>query len=122
MRGKNAAVNQYLKEIGKKMAKCPKAARNAFLAEIRESIERSEPQNPKWTLEKLYADFGSPEEISNGFYDREDYKEFFRKAKKNSFRWKMAFLVVCILFLMASAFAAKLAWDASAVYVVTDPY
>ena len=121
MRDKDIVIRQYLKEVGGKLG-CPKPVKTAFLSELKESILIFQSQNPELTKETLYSEFGTPEEISAGFFDRDDYEEFFLKTKKKVFLWKLTILITSVVLLFTIVLLVLTAWDAAGTIVVSNPY
>ena len=75
----NKIINLYLKEIKDKLL-CPNNAKKAFLKEIRENISNAEIDVV--SIEDLYREIGSPEEIAHSFESRDDIEQIKVRTKK----------------------------------------
>lgn len=75
----NKIINLYLKEIKDKLL-CPNNVKKAFLKEIRQNIADAEIDIV--SIEDLYREIGSPEEIARSFESRDDIEQIKAKAKK----------------------------------------
>ncbi len=97
--GKNKTiVRKYLKEIRNRLV-CQKSLQTVFLRELKERIQLFQSSDQEITEEILYEEFGSPDDIAAGFFNREDYKELLQKARKRAILWKIACVVITILLL-----------------------
>ncbi|MGM9666215.1 MAG: DUF6120 family protein [Eubacteriales bacterium] len=75
----NKIINLYLKEIKDKLL-CPNNVKRAFLKEIRQNIADAEIDIV--SIEDLYREIGSPEEIARSFESRDDIEKIKARAKK----------------------------------------
>lgn len=103
MNNDKKVTRQYLKEV-KARLNCPKSVKSIFLKDLKEKIATSYSQSHAITRKSLCAEFGSPEEISDSFYNRGDYEELIAKAKKNLFFWKITTSVIAIMLALTIIF------------------
>lgn len=119
MNNEKKVTRQYLKEV-KARLNCPMSVKSIFLKDLKEEIAASCTQNQAITRESLYAKFGSPDEISGGFYSRGDYEELLVKAKKNLFFWRIATGIIAILLALTIIFLIHVIQEASVEIHITD--
>ena len=74
-------VNFYVKEVKDKLL-CPNNVKKAFLQEIRQNISNLENETGVLSIEDLYREIGSPDEIARSFESRDDIEQIKAKAKK----------------------------------------
>ena len=75
------------------------------MREFRPEVEEFAADRENLTVEALCARFGSPEEVADGFAERDDYKALLKKAKKRT----VILAVVAVLAAVACAFAVYFA-------------
>lgn len=114
-------IRRYLSEVGNKLS-CPKPLKTTFLSELRERIDFYRSPNREVTIEALYEEFGSPEEIADGFFNREDYEELLRKSKARVVRWKIVSALVTVILLVAVVYIVYIIREFNGTYIVTNPY
>lgn len=74
-------VKDYLGQVTSALAGCSWSLKKVFAADLRSKIkERFESKGI--TYENLCDEFGTPEEIAAGFYDREEYGSLLKKSKQ----------------------------------------
>lgn len=99
MKSKNnkQVVQAYAKEL-RQVLLCSSDMKRAFISEIKVQIADLEEQHGDLTLDLLYREIGTPDEISKGFESREDIAEIKKKAKRYKIAkilcWICAFLAV----------------------------
>lgn len=118
---KNTIIRRYLSEVGDKLS-CPKPLKTTFLGELREGIDSFRSPGREVTMEALCEEFGSPEEIANGFFNREDYEELLRKTKARVIRWKIVTALITVVLLVTIVFLVAVIQDSAITYTVTNPY
>lgn len=118
---KNTITRRYLSEVGDKLS-CPKPLKNTFLGELRERIDFFQSPDREVTMEALCEEFGTPEEIADGFFNREYYEELLRKTKTKAFRWKIVSALVTVILLVAIVFIVSVIRDSAGTITVTKPY
>ncbi len=92
-------VKSYLKEVSS-VLDCNKALKSVFLSELREDIENFSNSGVVISKEKLYGEFGTPQDITHSFYSRNDYDVLLKKSKKKVIIWRIISVVFCILFIV----------------------
>lgn len=103
----NKVISLYLKEIASALI-CPKSLKSVFLSELRGDIETYTTSVSTVTEDDLYKEFGTPDEISNGFLDRNNYDDLLKKAKRKAFIWKLICIGVSILLIFFICLAMSL--------------
>lgn len=93
----NKIINLYLKEIKDKLL-CPNNVKKAFLKEIRQNIADAEIDIV--SIEDLYREIGSPEEIARSFESRDDIEKI--KARAKRFHIIVAICAVIALFIISA--------------------
>ena len=119
--GKDTIIRRYLSEVGDKLS-CPKPLKATFLGELREGIDSFRSSDREVTMEALCEEFGSPEEIADGFFNREDYEELLRKTKTKVVRWKIVSALVTVILLVAVVYIVYVIREFDGTYIVTNPY
>lgn len=118
---KNKIIRRYLSEVGDKL-NCPKPLKTTFLGELRERIVFFSSPDREVTMKALYKEFGSPEEIADGFFNREDYEELLRKTKARVVRWKIVSALITVILLVVIVFTVSVIRDSAATITVTNPF
>lgn len=118
---KNKISRRYLDEVGDKL-NCPKPLKATFLRELRERIDFFSSSDREVTMEALYNEFGSPEEIANGFFNRADYEELLRKTKTRVVLWKIVSALITVILLAAIIFIVSVIRESAGTVTVTNPY
>ena len=112
----NKIINLYLKEIKDKLL-CPNNAKKAFLEEIRENISNAEIDVV--SIEDLYREIGSPEEIAHSFESRDDIEKI--KVRTKKFHIIVAICaVIALLIISALVYIVKEAIDYGSITVDTS--
>ncbi|MCH5341155.1 MAG: hypothetical protein J1E01_06795 [Acetatifactor sp.] len=119
--GKDTIIRRYLSEVGDKLS-CPKPLKTTFLGELRERIDSFQSLDGEVTMEALCEEFGSPEEIADGFFNREDYEELLRKTKTRVVRWRIVSALVTVILLVAIVFIVSVIQESAGTFTVTNPY
>lgn len=119
--GKDTIIRRYLSEVGDKLS-CPKPLRTTFLGELREGINSFRSPDRELTMEALCEEFGSPEEIAAGFFNREDYEALLRKTKARVVRWKIVSALVTVILLVAIVFIVSVIRESAVTYTITNPF
>ena len=112
----NKIINLYLKEIKDKML-CPNNAKKAFLKEIRENISNAEIDVV--SIEDLYREIGSPEEIAHSFESRDDIEKIKVRTKKLHIIVAIC-AVIALLIISALVYIVKEAIDYGSITVDTS--
>ena len=112
----NKIINLYLKEIKDKML-CPNNAKKAFLKEIRENISNAEIDVV--SIEDLYREIGSPEEIARSFESRDDIEKIKVRTKKLHIIVAIC-AVIALLIISALVYIVKEAIDYGSITVDTS--
>ena len=112
----NKIINLYLKEIKDKLL-CPNNAKKAFLKEIRENISNAEIDVV--SIEDLYREIGSPEEIAHSFESRDDIEKIKVRTKKLHIIVAIC-AVIALLIISALVYIVKEAIDYGSITVDTS--
>ena len=112
----NKIINLYLKEIKDKLL-CPNNAKKAFLKEIRENISNAEIDVV--SIEDLYREIGSPEEIAYSFESRDDIEKIKVWTKKLHIIVAIC-AVIALLIISALVYIVKEAIDYGSITVDTS--
>lgn len=72
MNSNNKVINLYLKEVSAKL-NCTGSMKSVFLNELKENIANFTETASLITKDDLYKEFETPDEISDGLLDRNDY-------------------------------------------------
>lgn len=117
---KKAIIQQYVSEV-KNTLVCSKSLKVIFFKDLKERIASSQSPGREITREALCAEFGSPEEIAAGFFDREDYKNLLHSAKIRSVRWRTVSILMAILLLLSILFTVCVIRESATTVTVTNP-
>ena len=112
----NKIINLYLKEIKDKLL-CPNNAKKAFLKEIRQNISNAEIDVV--SIEDLYREIGSPEEIARSFESRDDIEKIKVRTKKLHIIVAIC-AVIALLIISALVYIVKEAIDYGSITVDTS--
>lgn len=112
----NKIINLYLKEIKDKLL-CPNNAKKAFLKEIRQNISNAEIDIV--SIEDLYREIGSPEEIARSFESRDDIEKIKVRTKKLHIIVAIC-AVIALLIISALVYIVKEAIDYGSITVDTS--
>lgn len=112
----NKIINLYLKEIKDKLL-CPNNAKKAFLEEIRQNISNAEIDVV--SIEDLYREIGSPEEIVRSFESRDDIEKIKVRTKKLHIIVAIC-AVIALLIISALVYIVKEAIDYGSITVDTS--
>ena len=118
---KNMINRRYLSEVSD-MLICSKPLKTTFLGELGERIDFFSSPEREVTMEALYQEFGTPEEIANGFFNREDYEELLRKTKTRVIRWKIISALITVILVVAIVFIVSVIREFAGTITVTNPY
>lgn len=118
---KDTIIRRYISEIGDKLS-CSKPLKATFLGELREGIDSFRSPDRELTMEALCEEFGSPEEIAAGFFNREDYEELLRKTKARAVRWKIVSALVTVILLVAIVLIVSVIREFTGTITVTNPF
>lgn len=120
MKTENNLIRQYLNEVGIRLD-CPKPVKKIFLKELHENITLFQAQQSELTKETLYSQFGTPEEIATGFFDRQDFESLLRKTKKRVLCWKVVGILACAVLLLIILYLIHILQETSLTIHVTNP-
>ena len=112
----NKIINLYLKEIKDKLL-CPNNAKKAFLEEIRQNISNADIDVV--SIEDLYREIGSPEEIARSFESRDDIEKIKVRTKKLHIIVAIC-AVIALLIISALVYIVKEAIDYGSITVDTS--
>ena len=74
-------VKEYLNKVTSVLTGCSWSLKKVFAAELKSQI-KDHFESREITYDALCADFGTPEEIDAGFYDRQEHEVLLKKAKR----------------------------------------
>lgn len=77
----NRIVEDYLRNVNQSLD-CAKDMKKALISEIEQQVTDLEEKIQDITLDDLYREIGTPEEIAQGFENREDIDRIRKKAAK----------------------------------------
>lgn len=117
---KKTIIQQYVSEV-KNTLVCSNSLKVTFLNDLKERIRSFQSPDREITREALCAEFGSPEEIAAGFFDREDYKDLLHSAKIRSIRWRTVSILTAILLLLSILFTICVIKESAGTVTVTNP-
>ncbi len=78
---RNKAVHGYIREINKSLT-CSKDMKKALLHEIEQQVLELEDRIQVPTIDDLYNEIGSPQEIAQGFESKTDIEAIKKKSTK----------------------------------------
>ncbi len=96
----NSNIKQYLKEVSAKLS-CPQGVKSVFLRQLKSDILAFTDNNTTIAVDELYSQFGTPEEIAAGFFDRDDYSVMLKKAKRRANIWMWVGIGTTVLLCIA---------------------
>ncbi len=114
-------VKQYLKLVSKRLS-VPKALKTAFIHDFRESVASFAAEHEDVTVEDLFHEFGTPNELAHGFASRKDYEALLEKAKKVTFRWRLISFIAAILIVALILLLVWIVHETSGAIVVSNHY
>ena len=117
----NSNNKQYLKEVAASLT-CPRGVKAIFISQLKSDAKDYVQSNPDATKEDLIREFGSPEEISAGFFDRDDYSAMLKKAKKRATFWMVTAIVLAVVLVVFACYFVEVVKDMSNTIEVSEPY
>ena len=114
-------VKQYLKLVSKRLS-VPKALKTAFIHDFREPVASFAAEHEDVTVEDLFHEFGTPDELAHGFASRKDYDALLEKAKKVTFRWRLISVIAAMLIVALILLLVWIVHETSGVIVVSNYY
>lgn len=100
----NRIVRNYIREISKELT-CSKDIKKALLHEIELQALDLESSRPVLTIDDLYNEIGSPQEIAQGFESRTDIEKIKKIAAKYKIT-KYICLTSCLIVIIVATVAA----------------
>ncbi len=94
--GNKKVINSYLREVSSNLY-CKKSLKSVFIQELKSDIENYTDSSVLVKKEDLYHEFGTPEEIANSLFDRNDYNLLLKRAKIKVF---VCILIATVLFIL----------------------
>ena len=64
-------IRQYLKDVSSKL-ECNRAMKSVSISDLKNNIILFAEDRTCLSIEDLYSEFGTPEEITDGFFGRKD--------------------------------------------------
>lgn len=116
----NSNIKQYLKEVSAKLS-CPKGVKAIFLRQLKSEIIAFADNNTTITVDELYRQFGTPEEIADGFFDRDDYSTMLKKAKKHAAFWMVLCVVLTVILIVFLCYFAYVIKNMSGTFEYSAP-
>ncbi len=117
----NSNIKQYLREVSAKLS-CPKGVKSVFLRQLKGEILAFADNSTTITVDELYSQFGTPEEIAAGFFDRDDYSAMLKKAKRRAVIWMCASIILAILLIFATYMIVQMLSDLGGTVIVGNNY
>lgn len=117
----NSNVKQYLKEVAAALT-CARGVKAVFIRQLKSDAKDYVQNTPDATKEDLIRAFGSPEEISAGFFDRKDYNLMLKKAKKRATIWMVTSIVLAIVLIVFATYFIEVVKSMSGSYEISEPY
>lgn len=104
-------IQQYLKEITAAL-NCPKSVKAVYASDLKNDILNylSDNDSDSISINELYDKFGTPEDIADGFYDKNDYKLLLKKAKRRAALWMFVSIfaiIFVVLIIMVVLYASN---------------
>ena len=99
-------IRQYKKELNQSFLFKPNLKR-AFFKNLKPRFEELEEEHGTLTLQLLHEAIGTPEEITNGFYDMSNIGEIRKLARKYTIAQ-----LVCLVCLIVTTFAVMITIEA----------
>lgn len=116
----NHTAKRYLKEV-LSHPYADKSFKKALKSQLTARLESIAEADPAITLEALYVQVGTPEEVIKGFCDHEDYEKMVSSERKKSALWMVIGVIALILMMSAIALAIWLFKELGGTYVITEP-
>ena len=113
-------IHSFCKAV-KKMLPGSQSLKRAFIVDFQNRIEEYMENNDTDTIceEDIIAQFGTPEDIAQSFYDRDNLLEIRKKAKKYCIYKVLAISSIVLLILAAILLAVMLTKDNN-IYITDD--
>ena len=115
----NSNIKQYLKEVAATLS-CPKGVKSVFLRQLKSDILAFADNSTVITVDELYSQFGTPEEIAAGFFDRDDYGVMLKKAKRRAAIWMCVSVILTVLLVIAVCLIFKICFDLGGTAEISD--
>ena len=116
----NSNNKQYLKEVAASLT-CTRGVKAVFIRQLKSDVKDYVQNNPDATKEDLIRDFGSPEEIAAGFFDRDDYSAMLKKAKKRATFWMVSCIVLAVVLIVFATYFIQVVNSMSGSYEISNP-
>ena len=116
----NSNNKQYLKEVAASLT-CPRGVKAIFISQLKSDAKDYVQSNPDATKEDLIREFGSPEEIAAGFFDRNDYSAMLKKSKKRATFRMVTAIVMAVVLVFFACYFVDVVKDMSGSYEISDP-
>ena len=113
-------IRRYLKELTSELT-CSRSMKCAFAGQMKNELLQFAKEHEDISVEDLYREFGTPEEVSGGFYDRKDYEKLLKKTKRIATIWKIIGIVLFILFIIFVIYFAGIINSSNGTYYITEP-
>lgn len=120
MSDKKKIIQQYLKEVTSGL-NCPRSLKSVFIGELKNEIAAFSDSREDITLSELYEKFGTVDAIAAGFYDRHDYEDLLKKAKKRAVIWKIISAVLLVVLIVVVIYFTDYIIHTGGTIHVTDP-
>ena len=114
-------ISNYLKNVAKNL-QVSRILKSTFIHELKDSVTSFVSENKNITIDDLYNEFGTPEEISEGFLDRKDFATLLKKSQITSFRLRIICICSVILCIIIFIFLIWVIHESSGTITVTDAY
>ena len=121
MKTEHTVIRQYLGEVKDRMD-CPRSVRTDFLKELKRDISRFAAQQPNMTREVLCDRFGTPQEIAESFYDRQEAGLRLQRLRNSAHRWRFIGILAFAAILLICALVLLIAHISAIPVTATNPY
>ncbi len=94
---KKSELRKYLNCVKKELI-CSSSIKQNYIRELKSQINDFAEQKGDLTLDMLYTEFGSPKEIADIFWSKEDLESLNKKAKKyETLKWIVLSLLITLV-------------------------
>ena len=114
-------IKKYLNNVSESLS-VQKTIKITFLRELKESIKSFVSDRKDISMEDLCQIFGSPDDISNGFANREDYEALLKKAKKVALCWAIIGIICAILLIALGLLLVWIVRESSGSVLITNNF
>lgn len=103
-------VKHYIISVSSKL-RCDKALKSVFLRQLKDDVATYAAQQETVTVDELRSEFGAPEAIAEGFFNRADYPKLLKQSKRKTIFWVAVSIISLILFAFVVALTHEVIVD-----------